>query len=213
METTLLEKKVKEIKMPEEMKERILAGCEENRMLSIEKERERTNMRKFSGNKRSHKLLVAAASLALCVCVTGMTALAASGQLKGFFKDKIGWNGAIVGESYEQATDEIQVSIANTDTKAGVEVLVTLVKPEMAPYRELDMIGIENYQIIDAAGNVVAEGGMEEYVEMADSFVMTIPTENIEEGAYKLVITAFTGAAKANQPLSIYGEWECEFTK
>ena len=41
----------------------------------------------------------------------GVTTLAATGKLEGFFKDIKRWDGAIVGTSYEQATDEIDVSV------------------------------------------------------------------------------------------------------
>ena len=211
MDTKLLAEKVKEIQMPKEMEMRILASCKENMVVDRNTERKDRTMKKKYSNNGTRKLLVAAASLALCICVTGLTAMAASGQLKGFFKDKIGWNGAIIGETYEQATDEIVVSVGNVQDE--VELLVTFLKPEVAPYRELDIIRIENYEIWDSNGTVLAEGEMEESVMMAETVRMTIPLEKIEEGVYTLVITAFSGGAKAEQPLSIYGEWQCEFVK
>ena len=211
METKLLAEKIKEIQMPKEMEKRILERCNENMVADKKKEMEMKHMRK---NKvRWNKSLVMAASLAVCICITGVTAMAASGQLKGFFKDKIGWNGAVVGSTYEQATDEIQVSVVKADVEDKLELLVTFVNPETVPYRVLDMICIETYQILNEAGSVVAEGAMEEYELMTEAVNMTIPVELLEEGSYKLVITAFSGASKADQPLSIYGEWECEFVK
>lgn len=213
METKLLEEKVKEIQMPEEMRKRILAKCNENMVVDMKKEMESKKMRKNNGNKIWNKSLVMAASLALCICVTGITAMAASGQLKGFFKDKIGWNGAVVGTTYEQATDEILVSVVNADVEEELELLVTFVNPEEAPYREIEMVRIESYQILDATGKVVAEGGTDEYRMMAEAVNMSVPVRVLEEGSYKLVITAFSGSAKADQPLSIYGEWECVFKK
>ena len=211
METKLLAEKIKEIQMPKEMEKRILERCNENMVADKKKEMEMKHMRK---NKvRWNKSLVMAASLAVCICITGVTAMAASGQLKGFFKDKIGWNGAVVGSTYEQATDEIQVSVVKADVEDELELLVTFVNPETVPYRVLDMICIETYQILNEAGSVVAEGVMEEYELMAEAVNMTIPVELLGEGSYKLVITAFSGASKADQPLSIYGEWECEFVK
>lgn len=212
METKLLAETVKEIYMPEDMEKRILARCNEKTVVNIEKEMECRNMRKDNSKKRN-KSFVMAASLALCICVTGITAMAANGQLKGFFKDKIGWNGAVTGSTYEQATDEIVVSLNTTEVGDELEILVTFVNPEVVPYREIDMIRVENYQIFDAEGKVVLEGTMEEYKMMAEEVNMRIPAESLTEGSYRLVITTFLGAKKADQPLSIYGEWECEFVK
>lgn len=52
--------------------------------------------------------------LVLCLCLTGVTALAATGKLQGFFSDITGWNGAVVGTSYEQATKELEVKAMGT---------------------------------------------------------------------------------------------------
>lgn len=213
METKCLAEEVKKIQMPDEMEKRILARCNENMAGDMKKEMEIKNMRKNSGTKRWNKSLVMAASLALCICVTGITAMAANGQLKGFFKDKTDWTGAVTGTTYEQATDEISVNLINADVENELEILVTFVKSDAFPYRELDMIRVETYQILDETGSVVAEGTVENYKMMAEIVDMTIPVETLREGSYKLLITAFSGVAKAEQPLSIYGEWECEFVK
>lgn len=212
METKRLAEEVKKIQMPEEMEKRILAKCNENAVVDMKKEMERKNMRRNNG-KKWNKLVVMAASLALCICVTGITAMAASGQLKGFFKDKIGWNGAVIGSTYEQATDEISVSVVSAEVENELKFLVTFINPEAVPYRVLDMIRVENYQILDEAGNVVTEGTMEEYKMMEETVSMEVSVDTLEKGSYKFVITAFSGASKADQPLSIYGEWVCEFVK
>lgn len=213
MEAKLLSDKVKEIKMPEEMEKRIVERCKESTVLDMKKERESRNMSKNIGNRKWHKSFVMAASLVVCICVTGITAMAASGQMKGFFKDKLGWNGAVVGTTYEQATDEIFVSVVKTDVEEELEILVTFVNSQKAPYSEMEEVRVENYQILDVEGKIVVEGTMEDYQMMEETVNMRMPLDTIEEGSYKLVITAFSGAKKADQPLSIYGEWECEFTK
>ena len=41
--------------------------------------------------------------------------------------------------------------------------------------------------------------------------VMEISMEESEAGSYTLIITEFTGSAKAEQDLHVKGYWECEF--
>ena len=38
-----------------------------------------------------------------------------------------------------------------------------------------------------------------------------IPLNDISEGTYKLVVSKLIGGAKAEQPLVLSGNWECEF--
>ena len=39
-----------------------------------------------------------------------------------------------------------------------------------------------------------------------------IPLSGLSGGNYKLVIPAFVGGSKGDQPLTVYGNWECEFS-
>lgn len=91
-------------KLSQEMKKRIIKNCKqgkEKRMMRNEK------------NIKLEKPLIVTASLVVCFCLLGATVLAASGQLKGFFKDIVRWDGAVIGTSYEQATDEISLSVVS----------------------------------------------------------------------------------------------------
>jgi len=42
---------------------------------------------------------------------------------------------------------------------------------------------------------------------------ISIKLDDIDSGNYKLVVAAFVGEKKAEQPLNINGSWECAFTK
>ena len=53
----------------------------------MEKEMEKTKMNRKSKNKYVKHPMTAAAALVLCVCITGVTAMATAGKLEGFFKD------------------------------------------------------------------------------------------------------------------------------
>ena len=87
-----LKKKVNEIEMSDEMRSRIIRNC----YLKMEEE----TMRKNKRTTFFRKPMVAVASLALCICLTGISAMAATGKLQGFFKDITRWDGAVVGTSY-----------------------------------------------------------------------------------------------------------------
>jgi len=156
--------------------------------------------------------LVAVASFASCICLTGVTALAVSGKLDGFFKDVTRWDGAVVGTSYEQATEEIDVQV--TEVSDALKLEVTLLTPGVAPYTAIAQLGINAYQITDSEGNVIVKEGVAEGVEISDGKVaIDIPLTEVPGGSYKLQITELVGTAKAEQPLPIRGVWVCEFVR
>ena len=101
--------KIKEIEMPKDMQQRIIEKC------YIETEKK--NM-----NKMFKKPMVAVASFAICVCLMGVTALAAAGKLEGYFRDIKRWDGAVIGTAYEQATDEVELNIIEFSDKLVVEI-------------------------------------------------------------------------------------------
>ena len=208
MEINTLVKRVKQIEMPEEMRERILVNCYSNTI-----ENKENIIMKKKNQSIFRKPLVIAASLAVCICLTGVSALAASGKMEGIFIDITDWTGAITGEVYEQATDEIEVGISEVLENGEIEVLAKLVKADMVPYREFDFFGVEEYEILDADGKIIAEGATETVAIVEGQVKVAVPVAELEAGEYKLVIKAFVGEAKANQPLVVKGIWECSFTK
>lgn len=202
MEIKALKKEVKQIEMPKEMQRQIIQNCygkmEESRM-------------KNTSKKFYIKPMAAVAAMALCLCLTGITAMASTGKLQGFFKDVKNWNGAVTGTTYEQATDEVELS----SSVAGNELVVTLraVNPDVAPYHFFEKFGIEKYQIVDSKGKVIAEGATENE-EVIDGVVsVDISLKKLPNGEYKLVVTQLVGSAKADQPLVLNGNWECSFIK
>lgn len=198
----LLKKKVEEIKMTGEMQERILQNC----LKEAEKERTDRNMMEKKDKKRwFQKPLAVAAALVLCLTVGGVTAFAASG--KGFFKDITDWRGAVTGTTYEQATEEIDVNVKEEGAVFRVEV--SFKDAEKAPFSELEMLAVGKYQVIDANGKIVAKGDAGEAVPVQDGqMVLTIDRTNLPEGQYTLQLQSFIGSKKAEQPLSINGNWE-----
>ena len=199
MEKNELEKKVKEIKMPKEMQERIIRTCY--------KEMEENTMKKCF-----KKPMVAVATVALGLCLTGITALASTGKLEGFFKDIIRWDGAVIGTSYEQATEEVELNIVDVAQQLTVEL--TILHSDVAPYSLFESFGIEEYKIMDENGNIVAESREIETAFIVDGKVQVrIPLENISAGQYTLVASKLVGTSKGDQPLLLNGNWKCEFIK
>ena len=200
METKKLKEKLNEIEMPREMQERIMENCymkmEEKKMSKV--------------NKRTP--MAAAASFVVCLVLTGVTALAATGKLGGFFKDIVRWDGAVTGTTYDQATDEVELRI--TEVADALTIEMTLLQPNAAPYSAFDVVGIGEYKVMDTNGKTVLKGEATDSAEIAEGKVtVQIPLEHISGGKYKLVVTEMIGSKKADQPLVMSGNWECDFVK
>ncbi len=153
---------------------------------------------------------VAAATIALCFCLSGITVLAATGVFEGFFKDIYRWDGAVVGTSYENATDELNVSAVYEN--GNLLVTVKAVDSSVAPYSEIENIRLKSYKIVDASGNMVVDNQTSDAVDILDGEAkIIISLSPISEGNYQLTVSEFEGGKKADQPLPISGEWEMIF--
>ena len=194
------------ITMPEEVKRRIVRNCK-TQILNSRKE---IVMKTNKNNTFIRKPAAVFVAVALCLSLS-VTALAATGVLQGFFQDIIDYRGAVVGTSYEQATDEISMDV--TVNGDELTVMATFANPQMAPYSEAEKLGIAAYQVVDANGKVVAEGAAESTEIVNGQAAVNIKLDGIDRGSYKLIVTAFVTEKKADQPLNISGAWECAFTK
>ena len=200
-----LRNEIKKIELSEEAKHRILQNCKEK----IESGQENYSMKKNIITNLK-KPLVAAAALAVCLCLTGITAMATTG--KGFFQDIKRFDGAITGQTYQNATEEILVYAAVEEDM--LTITLDMLKHEHFPYAELELLEIKKYRVYDVSGNVVMEDIMwEDVVAEENKFIFNIPAEGLAEGDYKLELDVLCGSKKADQNLLIYGNWECEFMK
>ena len=206
MEFENLKSAAQEITMPEEMKRRIAHNCKQ-----IETTMEEHNMNNRKNTSFFRKPAAVFAALAVCLSLS-VTALAATGVLQGFFRDITNHSGAIVGTSYEQATDEIAVDVTVNGNELTVQA--TFVDPNKLPYRESQLLGIADYRIMDAEGNVVQEGATDKFTPVANGQAsIVLELNELATGSYKLIVTAFVSEKKADQPLNISGTWECEFSQ
>lgn len=205
MEFENLKSAAKEITMPEEMKRRIAHNCKQ-----IETTMEEHNMNNRKNTSFFRKPAAVFAALAVCLSLS-LTALAATGVLQGFFRDITNYSGAIVGTCYEQATDEIKMDV--TVNGDELTVMVSFANPQMAPYVYAEQLGIAQYRIVDVNGKEVKEGSAGSAEVVNGQASVNIELDGISNGSYKLIVTAFVSEKKADQPLNINGNWECEFTK
>ncbi len=191
-----LKKAVGTIRMPTEMKERILTTCSQ---------RSEEKLMKKAFYKRPLGIAVA---LVACVALIGATITASNG-----FRDVKDWTGAIVGQIYEAGEGEIALSAVYEE--GGIRLTVDLLKGGERPYAFLDFLKPSQYELIDSNGKVqhvavslhdgiVAGGGTPLQTELL------IP-QALAEGTYHLVVREFVGIAKAEQDLPIRGHWECTF--
>jgi len=194
------------ITMPEEVKRRIARNCK----TKISNSRKEIIMKTNNSPTFFRKPAAVFVAAALCLSLT-VTTLAATGVLKGYFRDITNWQGAIVGISYEQATDEIGMEL--TVNSNELTALVTFLNPQDLPCRETEKLGIAAYGIVDANGDVVKEGAAESTEVVNGQAAVSIKLDDIDSGNYKLIVTAFVSEKKADQPLHLNGHWECAFTK
>ena len=189
------------IVMPEDMKIRIAENCKKQ----ISQQRKETTMK---NNKLFKKPAAVFATLAICLSLS-VSAMAASGLLKGFFQDVKRPDGAVIGTTYEQATDEIALKV-NID---GDTLAVIAAFTDKAPFIAAEM-GIGNYQIVDGNVKVVKDGSYTEHTKIIDGRAeIRIDISDIDNGSYKLIVTSFVAYNKADPPMAVNGDWACNFTK
>ena len=153
----------------------------------------------------------AAVIAVLAVCLTlSVTALAESGVLKGYFADVTNFTGAVIGSTYEQADDEINLSV----TVNGGELTVTAayVDAENPPFIA-EKLGIAEYRITDSEGNAVMQGTVPSSEIVDGQAEITIDLTGVESGIYRLEITSFVAESKADAPMPVNGVWICDFTR
>lgn len=190
------------ITMPGEMKHRIVMKCRTQIAASESKNAMKGRTAVY------RKISVALVALLICVSLT-VTALSATGVLKGYFRDITNGWGAITGTAYEQASDEISMDVSVDSHE--MTVLVTFADPRMFPYREAERLSIAAYRILDDMGGVVQEGQTDSVGVDNGQAAVIIGLNELASGSYKLIVTAFESEKKADQPLTISGSWECSF--
>ena len=202
-----LKEKINQIELPNKLHERCMGGINQAK-------------REMEDNKMNYKkvirgIIAAAAVLGVCVLTTNYEAIGSA--TKGFFRDITGWNNAVVGTEYVQATEELKVEVVAVTTEQAQTTLaleVTLTEKEQIPWNCIEEIVLGSYKIVDANGKdviVVENTHIEgQKANIFDGMVqIDIVVEQLEENVeYTLLIESFYGIKKADAPLKITGNWE-----
>jgi len=204
MEYEKLRTAANKITLPENTKQRIVNNCKDLGSTTGKEFIMKTDNQTFF---RKHATILTV----LAICLTFSVSALAAGHLHGYFLDITNWQGAIVGISYEQATDEIGLSVTVNGNE--LTALATFFIPQDIPYRETEKLGIAAYRIMDASGTVVQEGTAESNEVVNGYASITIKLDDIDSGKYTLIVTSFVSEKNADQPMTISGYWECPFTK
>ncbi len=194
-----LKKFVEEIKMTDEMKNRIIKNC-----YLQTSEKEKYFMK--NTNKGLKKMLPLVAVMVICVISAGAVV---ANHFRGF-KDVIKDN-MVIDTVFEEAADMIEIDVEVEDKLVVYASIVDYTNP---PYTEIDEMESMYYYIADNLGNIISKGEAKSTSKFQKGIVtFEIPSDDIGEGEYTLVAKCFVGTKKADQPLSINGEWECVFVK
>ena len=204
----IIDEKLDAIEIPENLHERCVAGA-----VKAKSEMEERNM-----NKNQIKKTVAAAAVALvCVFAVGSTTFADG--MKGMFKDIIRFDGAVTGSEYVNATDEVGITageVTVADTEVFVPAEITFLNPGTVPFSEIEWVEVDAFEILNVDGEVVVSENEANVVCAMNDGVANLSL-SVEAGklvvgeTYTLVIESFEGCKKADAPLAVKGEWECNF--
>ena len=193
---------LEKLEMPQPVRERIVANCIAGKR--FDKEDSTVNTSKRTTVRRS-ALIAAALSVLLCLSAIGAAAVAA-----GYFKDVTRADGAVVGTAYEQATEELALSVAVNENQ--LRVTVTMLFPDKPPYSECEQLSIGDCQIADMSGSVILQDASTEPSPVRRWESIHVSANSGDgSGCYQLTVSRLIGGKKADQPLPISGTWQCEF--
>lgn len=168
----------------------------------------------------TRRRVAAAAAVLVCVAAVGICTPSAANSIKGFFRDIVRWDGAVTGEEYEHASNEVTVDVSMAVMENGKLVLpveITFLDMDAAPFRIVEEVALGDYQIIDASGKEVFAASGQQGVSgvMRNGKAVCkqpLGMEGLSEGEeYTLAVRSVYGICKAEQPLQLKGHWECRF--
>ena len=91
-----------------------------------------------------------------------------------------------MGTSYEQATDEIGMTVTVNGDR--LTALATFADPQMIPYKYIENLGIAAFRIVDANGRVVKEAAAESAAIVNGQASIHIRLDDIDSGSYTLCL-------------------------
>ena len=97
----------------------------------------------------------------------------------------------------------------NTVTK----IIVPYFKGRAILLSELKPTDIQTFYSEQLKRVTASEGAAASAEVVNGCTAISIQLDDLNSGSYRLMISAFVGEKKAEQPLNINGNWECEFSK
>ena len=196
-----LKKSVKEIKMTDETKQKVV-----NNICLKTDGKEENNMK--NTNIRFKRILPIAAIIVICAVSVGAVVIH---HLRGF--GDVVKDGAVVDTVFYEDAEMIELEV-----QVGEDLVVTanMLDCQNAPYLYLEEIESMYYYICDSGKNdaIIEKGQVTSSSAFENGKVtFVVPLENIPKGEYMLVAQEFVGTKKADRPLPIRGTWVCSFTK
>lgn len=143
---------------------------------------------------------------AVVACISAGTYIAVG---KGFFRDKSTITGTVIGQAYENATDEIEVASNYSD--GILHITLNLLKSNTVPYSVLDEIKPYDCTITNLSDGTTEDIQFDYAVVNENNVDIAVNFDATEDTEYKLEIRSFLGSKKADQPLEINGKWETVF--
>lgn len=176
-----------EIKAPQELNENFIKEFSERRV-----------------SRHMKPKFAAAVAVPLMLAIAGTGAYAVSKN--GYFRDKTNVFGTVTGETYENASEEIDIQ-AKYDSEA-FDVKVVFKDPNAAPYKYEETLDIGSFTVIaQEDGSEVVCGEVEPVAVNGGTAELKIPVGELKSGSYSICISSFIGGKKAEQPLEIKGNW------
>ncbi len=93
-----------------------------------------------------------AVAAVLCIALIGIPA--AAGAFEGFYKDITRFDGAVVGVTYENATDEISIEVSGADASGMSVDIILLEMGGKEPYKYLagGEMALGDFKILNSGG-------------------------------------------------------------
>lgn len=152
-----------------------------------------------------------AAMVAVCL-VTVVNAT----PIKGFFKDIMRFDGAVVGTEYANATNEIKITALKIENENVLPLEIEFVDNNVFPFKSIEQLSVVKYKVVDKNSNEVCyEENLVENVENGKVIInLPLNKSNLIDGeTYFLEIDNLKGLKKADAPLEITGNWNIQFIK
>lgn len=164
-------------------------------------------IKKFSERRVSRRMkpkFAAAVAVPLMLAIAGTGAYAVSKS--GYFRDKTNMFGTVTGSVYENADEEINVSLGYEPEIITVKVVFS--DPNAFPYREFETVDINEFSVTNQKnGSEVSCGEIAPAMINNGEAELKIPVGKLDSGSYSVTVSSFLGEKKADQPLEVKGHW------